>query len=133
MRVTATVRDFITKEVRSRILADESIVEEYNAAKARATEMEEICCDRITDFGRAMIASRLGELGEGFSYNVRWGKCDFEVSNITFGIPKEIEKKFGDEERRISALRKEKISEIIVTLELGGNKKDLMELLEKIG
>lgn len=134
MRVTKVVREYIEKKV------TEKYLERYAAEKA-AAELESNIRDKIHE--AAVEAARLAfdECVRGFlDYNENYNFIEYNPEGISiYGNYNVIRIKNMHNEgskhnwrQRMNAEVKEKVSEIIVELELGGTKETLEKLLAEI-
>ena len=135
MRVTGTIKDYIHKEVRARI--EPKYEAERKEAERRETILENIrngALEAANETYRSYILAQLGEGdNESFieytpsdmdittAYRNRLCLKDHSYTNMVYGWRKRC-----DEEV------KKKSEEIIVELELGGDRKLLTELLNKL-
>ena len=136
MRVTKTIREFIEREVSIR-LAPKYEAEKQEAKRQNEIEQEiwEACltamqeaCDKVLDKAiadhdfledlRPKSSDRCVELRKHRAFHIR----DYQYYSSVHRY-----------QRRMADEAKKTVDEIIVELELGGTKAELMEMLDKVG
>ena len=134
MRVTSTVKDYIRKEVKKRLMP------KYEAEKSRADYEKEVR-DAIYERMEKYISQKLKEFKkEVMSENDNADfiemdiKADYQwMGYRTISIKDtNLISSCHQWEKRFNKEVEEKVDEIIVELELGGTKETLMRLLEEI-
>lgn len=130
MRVTGIMKEYITEEVRKRI---EPKYEDKKQAKKARDDIRDNFIDTLNDIlnkqkDEAIEAFLTQNKGYIDNRSHNWGNA-VTLNYSIIGIEKDdIENWRKDMEKEIA----EKVKEIVVTLELGGTKKDLDELLNNI-
>lgn len=132
MRVTKTIKDYITKRANE-------------AYQSRLNEIDlQYKCDREKMIMRIKsavaeceekIKAIVADSGDGWSYQpCKYGYYSSEDGYLSFHEPRdnEAEMRFRDIKNNLTAEKNEKIEEIIVALELGGNKDTLDEMLKNL-
>lgn len=130
MRVTGIMKEYITEEVRKRI---EPKYEDKKQAKKTRDDIRDNFIDTLNDILNKQLNDAIDEfLAKNKEYidnrSHTWGNT-VSLNYSLVGIEKDdIENWRKDMEKEVL----EKVKEIVVTLELGGTKKDLDELLNNI-
>lgn len=129
MRVTSIMKDYIREEVTKRIAPRYEGKAEYKEQiDTKLQNFFEELCDELNTLMNQRVDKFLKDNGENYE--------DARTSwNTTVSYGKNIIPKQTPEYNWKNTMNKEisnKVKEIIVTLELGGSKKDLDELLSKI-
>lgn len=138
MRVSKDVKRFIEEQVREIFKKDNNVQDHYKAREEEAKELIEEYNQSIIDFLKDQqqeLNAELKDLGFESYVTTKWtDKSGFGCSINIFHLDHDSE--MYKEQRRIENDRQTKIAksiqDIIVTLELGGNKQDLMNMLEKL-
>lgn len=138
MRVTRVIREFVEKEIYAKAKAKkDEISGEYN-------EQKEKCCDEIDNYMDKIVETTIYpqicvilrkygmdipplEQGKGYRYG---NKC-----YINYNIPvtkQDEESRLNSECNKIRIEAEEKIKNILLDLELGANKSELKEMLERV-
>lgn len=139
MRVSKEVRNFIGEQVREIFVKDEKAQQVYQDKEKQAKEIVEEYNQQIVDFLKSMLTElneELKTLGFETYLTSHWNskKTGFDTSVNEFYLDSQSET--YKKQREIETQRQEKITkaiqDIIITLELGGNKQDLMNMLEKL-
>lgn len=139
MRVSKEVRNFIGEQVREIFVKDEKAQQVYQDKEKQAKEIVEEYNQQIVDFLKSMLTElneELKTLGFETYLTSHWNskKTGFDTSVNEFYLDSHSET--YKKQREIETQRQEKITkaiqDIIITLELGGNKQDLMNMLEKL-
>lgn len=130
MRVTSIMKEYITEEVKKRI---EPKYEDKKQARKKRNNIKEDFLNTLSCKVNNYVNNAINEFLEKNKEYVDKRSNDWfnkiSLSYSMLGSPKDdIENWSRDMENEI----KEKVKEIIVTLELGGTKKDLDELLNNI-
>ena len=136
MRVTKTIREYIEKEVRARIqpkyAAEEAEVKRRFAARDAFFDK---CAKAAEEAFNAAFEANFHEVSD-FMDDVRQASCS-PVSfyyNQAVQIPNQTQtNSVYQYQYRMSAEVNEITEEIVVELELGGTKAELMAMLEEIG
>ena len=139
MRVSKEVRNFIGEQVREIFVKDEKAQQVYQDKEKQAKEIVEEYNQQIVDFLKSMLTElneELKILGFETYLTSHWNskRTGFDTSINEFYLDSQSET--YKKQREIETQRQEKITkaiqDIIITLELGGNKQDLMNMLEKL-
>lgn len=139
MRVSKEVRNFIGEQVREVFKRDDKAQQEYQDKQEQAKEIIEEYNQQIVDILKSMLKEvneKLKTLGFETHLTTHWNTnktgLDTSVNSFYLNSDSETYRK----QRELEAQRQEKITkaiqDIIITLELGGNKQDLMDMLEKL-
>ena len=134
MRVTKTIKDYVTrmvKEIYSEPTEEEKV---YSTLKKRL--QAEV--DRINEKFKPMIEKDIEAFNTIYGLDKRNGGikfndtylCTFDSYDLWYGT--EIGKKAKEAESTRIAKRNEAIENIILTLELGGNRTDLDRMLNEL-
>ena len=134
MRVTKTIKDYVTRMVKE-IYSEPT--EEEKVLKTLAEEIA-VAVDEINKEFRPIIEKRLEEFNMAHNLDERTGGLKFSNVCICFSNSYELTyySEIGKTARRAREAREKKIEEaienIILTLELGGNKADLDRMLNEL-
>ena len=134
MRVTKTIKDYVTRMVEE-IYSEPT--EEEKGLKTLAEEIA-VAVDEINKEFRPIIEKRLEEFNIAHNLDERTGGLKFSNVCICFSNSYELTcySEIGKTAERARATREKKINEaienIILTLELGGNKADLDRMLNEL-
>ena len=129
MRVTKTVREYIAKKVAEKykpLIAEVDL--EYKVKKEKVNKKIECAVAEFEKQVRAIVADN----NDKWTFDVveRWGEKKilawYEVSD------KSAEHKYYSQKRSLEDERNEKIENIIVELELGGDRQTLERMLAEI-
>ena len=134
MRVTKTIREYIEKEVSARLApkyeAEKMEAERQSKAKNDFLEGCQAAAEAAFD---AYFEAHFSEIAD-FCEDTRGDKCRY--NNLCYRAVEITDRIYTTSvhcwESRRRAEAKAKVDEIIVELELGGTKAELMEMLEKI-
>lgn len=134
MRVTSTVKDYIRKEVKKRLMP------RYEAEKSRADyekeardaiyeRMEKYITQKLKEFKEEVLSE--GDIADFIEMDI---KADYQwMGYRTISIKDtNLISSCHQWEKRFNKEAEEKVNEIIVELELGGTKETLAKLLEEI-
>ena len=132
MKMTKAIREFIEEQVTERAENDAKLIELREAADA--------ACNRwnsALEAARKEFDTKLAELGatHGLAYTDYYGNhADPQISNFRNADCRYLpEVKAYDEYRaQLNSKRDRAIKDIIVSMELGGTKKELMEMIETL-
>ena len=132
MKMTKTIREFIEEQVTERAENDAKLNELREAA--------DTACNRwnnALEAARKEFDTKLAELGaaHGLAYTDYYGNhADPQISNFRNADCRYLpEVKAYDEYRaQLNNKRDRAIKDIIVSMELGGTKKELMEMIETL-
>lgn len=130
MRVTRTIKDYIAKRA-------------MEAYQPRVNEIDlQYKCDRETLIKKIesavaeceeKIRAIVADSEDGWNYEpCLYGSRGDKYLHFYEPRDRDAEKKFRDMEHNLAEERREKIDEIIVALELGGNKETLDEMLKNL-
>ena len=131
MRVTKTVREYIEKKVAEKVYV------KYEAEKLEAKRQNDLVnnfWDELEKELEAIAVERLNKFIEENSFAER-GARDTIVSYYSSTLriaDRHINSSVHNWQNRARAEIKEKVDDIIVTLELGGNKEDLERMISEI-
>lgn len=138
MRVSKEVRNFIGEQVREVFKKDESLNNYLELNEKQAKEIVEEYNQNIIEYLKARkdeLNDELHELGFEVYLTTNWSdRNNLGCSVSSYHL--DSQSKAYKEQRQVETQRQEKITkaiqDIIITLELGGNKQDLMNMLEKL-
>jgi hypothetical protein len=139
MRVSKEVRNFIGEQVREIFAKDSELEMKVKEKESLAKEIVEEYNQKIIDFLESNLKElneKIKELGFETYLTSHWNskRTGFDTSVNEFYLDSHSET--YKEQRQVETQRQEKITkaiqDIIITLELGGNKQDLMNMLEKL-
>ena len=130
MRVTRAIKDYITKKA-------------TEAYQPRLNEIDlQYKCDREKLIKRIQsavaeceekIKAIVADSGDGWNYEpCLYGSKGDKYLHFYEPRDRDAEKKFRDMEHKLTGEKNEKIEEIIITLELGGTKETLDEMLKNL-
>lgn len=138
MRVSKDVRNFIGEQVREIFKKDDQAQQEYQDKEKQAKELIEEYNNAIVEYLKVIkndLNEELKALGFEAYITTKWSdknNLGCSVNSYCLDHCSETYK----QQRQIETERQEKITkaiqDIIITLELGGNKQDLMNMLEKL-
>lgn len=129
MRVTKTVKEYISKKVAEKykpLIAEIDL--EYKVKKEEVNKKIECAVEEFEKQLKAIVADN----NDKWTFDVaeRWGKKNilawYEVSDKT------AEHEYYSQKRNLEDERNEKIENIIVELELGGDRETLERMLNEI-
>lgn len=129
MKMTKTIREFIEEQVTERAESNAKLVELREAADAASNRW-----NSALEVARKEFDAKLAELGAtyGLAYTDYYGNpADPQISNFRNADCRYLpEVKAYDEYRaQLNSKRDRAIKDIIVSMELGGTKKELMEMI----
>lgn len=134
MRVTKTIREFIEREVSLRIAskyeADEKEAKRQNDA---IDKFREDCADAAKKAFNAYFDAHFHEIADFASDERQKSYINFYSNNSVVIRDRIYTNSVHGWSNRKRAEAKKLVDEIIVEMELGGTKAELMELLNKIG
>ena len=124
MRVTKIIREYIEKRA-NEVYAPkiDAIGSDYYTEKAEVQSR----IDEIIANANAQIHAILEETGFGIRYGMTKA-----IDNCKDICKEDIEDSIRTEIRKLKSEKHDKVSEIIVTLELGGTKAELEEMLKNL-
>ena len=134
MRVTKTIKDYVTRTVKE---IYNKPTEEEKVLKILKEEIA-VAVDEINKEFRPIIEKRLEEFNMAHNHDESTGGLKFSNVGICFSNSYELTcySEIGKTAERARATREKKINEtienIILTLELGGNKADLDRMLNEL-
>lgn len=129
MKMTKTIREFIEEQVTERAESDAKLVELREAADA--------ACERWNNALEAVrkeFDAKLAELGatHGLAYTDYYGNpANPQISNFRNADCRYLPevKAYNEYKAQLNSKRDRAIKDIIVSMELGGTKKELMEMI----
>ena len=129
MKMTKTIREFIEEQVTERAESNAKLIELREAADAACNRW-----NNALEAARKEFDAKLAELGAtyGLAYTDYYGNpADPQISNFRNADCRYLpEVKAYDEYRaQLNSKRDRAIKDIIVSMELGGTKKELMEMI----
>lgn len=129
MKMTKTIREFIEEQVTERAESNAKLIELREAADAASNRW-----NNALEVARKEFDAKLAELGAtyGLAYTDYYGNpADPQISNFRNADCRYLpEVKAYDEYRaQLNSKRDRAIKDIIVSMELGGTKKELMEMI----
>ena len=132
MKMTKTIREFIEEQVTERAESNAKLIELREAADAARKRW-----DDALEAARKEFDAKLAELGaaHGLAYTDYYGNpANPQISNFRNADCRYLpEVKAYDEYRaQLNSKRDRAIKDIIVSMELGGTKKELMEMIETL-
>lgn len=132
MKMTKAIREFIEEQVTERAESNAKLIELREAADAACNRW-----NNALEAARKEFDTKLAELGatHGLAYTDYYGNhADPQISNFRNADCRYLpEVKAYDEYRaQLNNKRDRAIKDIIVSMELGGTKKELMEMIETL-
>lgn len=129
MKMTKAIREFIEEQVTERAESNAKLIELREAADAASNRW-----NNALEMARKEFDAKLAELGAtyGLAYTDYYGNlADPQISNFRNADCRYLpEVKAYDEYRaQLNSKRDRAIKDIIVSMELGGTKKELMEMI----
>ena len=129
MKMTKAIREFIEEQVTERAKSDAKLIELREAADAACNRW-----NNALEAARKEFNAKLAELGatHGLAYTDYYGNpADPQISSFRNADCRYLpEVKAYDEYRsQLDSKRDRAIKDIIVSMELGGTKKELMEMI----
>ena len=129
MKMTKAIREFIEEQVTERAESDAKLIELREAADAACNRW-----NNALEAARKEFDAKLAELGatHGLAYTDYYGNpANPQISNFRNADCRYLpEVKAYDEYRaQLNSKRDRAIKDIIVSMELGGTKKELMEMI----
>ena len=129
MKMTKTIREFIEEQVAERAESNAKLIELREAADTASNRW-----NNALEAARKEFDAKLAELGAtyGLAYTDYYGNpADPQISNFRNADCRYLpEVKAYDEYRaQLNSKRDRAIKDIIVSMELGGTKKELMEMI----
>ena len=129
MKMTKTIREFIEEQVTERAESNAKLIELREAADAACNRW-----NNALEAARKEFDAKLAELGatHGLAYTDYYGNpANPQISNFRNADSRYLpEVKAYDEYRaQLNSKRNRAIKDIIVSMELGGTKKELMEMI----
>ena len=129
MKMTKTIREFIEEQVTERAESNAKLIELREAADAACNRW-----NNALEAARKEFDAKLAELGatHGLAYTDYYGNpADPQISSFRNADCRYLpEVKAYDEYRaQLNSKRDRAIKDIIVSMELGGTKKELMEMI----
>lgn len=129
MKMTKTIREFIEEQVTERAESNAKLIELREAADTASNRW-----NNALEAARKEFDAKLAELGAtyGLAYTDYYGNpADPQISNFRNADCRYLpEVKAYDEYRaQLNSKRDRAIKDIIVSMELGGTKKELMEMI----
>lgn len=130
MRVTKTVKAYIDKKVREKY---KPLISEIDLAyKCKKEEVNKKIECAVEEFEKQLLAIVADNCNEwNFAPPERWGK-DKRILDWQEVCDKEAEKEYYQQKKQLEIERNEKIENIIVELELGGDRETLERMLNEI-
>lgn len=134
MKVSKIVREFVEEEVNKKYPMPEL---DAGAAERLDKDIEDIK-ERIRKEAGMLIFNELREAGIQLDEsvakvsNVTWSYCDETGRYIYGSIVNPIKRANGEACRIVKEKRERALKDILVSLELGGTKKELMEMLANL-
>lgn len=132
MKMTKTIREFIEEQVTERAESNAKLIELREAADTASNRW-----NNALEAARKEFDAKLAELGatHGLAYTDYYGNpANPQISNFRNVDCRYLpEVKAYDEYRaQLNSKRDRAIKDIIVSMELGGTKKELMEMIEAL-
>lgn len=125
MRVTGIIKDYITSEV------DKKYQEKIKNIPNKYQEQYDKCRKELEDLEKEVNKKAIEIAKKYDMYENEKGKI-FNLSTYYLGND-ELEKPYNDKVRELRQEKKNKVAQIILSLELGEtNKKELADILEKV-
>ena len=129
MKMTKTIREFIEEQVTERAESNAKLIELREAADAACNRW-----NNALEAARKEFNAKLAELGttHGLAYTDYYGDpADPQISsfrNVDCRYLPEV-KAYNEYKAQLDSKRDRAIKDIIVSMELGGTKKELMEMI----
>lgn len=129
MKMTKAIREFIEEQVTERAESDAKLVELREAADAASNRW-----DNAKEAARKEFDAKLAELGaaHGLAYIDYYGKpVNPQVTGFQYVDSRYLPevKAYNEYKAQLNSKRDRAIKDIIVSMELGGTKKELMEMI----
>lgn len=129
MKMTKTIREFIEEQVAERAESNAKLIELREAADAARERW-----DNALEAARKEFDAKLAELGatHGLAYTDYYGNpADPQISNFRNADCRYLPevKAYDKYKAQLDSKRDRAIKDIIVSMELGGTKKELMEMI----
>lgn len=127
MRVSKTVRDYIEQKVNEAYPI--TGCEEYEQARKEVNDF----CEQLDEAIEHLVKEQVKVFNAAHPSVADWGLTDRNVCHVIYhSYDSELERKSRAMKEEIERKRAEAIQNIIVTLELGGNKADLERMLSEL-
>ena len=131
MRVSKTVREYIEKKVSEKVSA------KYDAERIEADRQDKVINDfwnNLSEELEALAAERVNKFLEKNSFAKRGQRPDIisTYSSVISIADRHMNSSVHNWRNRARAEIKEKVEDIVVTLELGGTKEDLERMISEI-
>lgn len=129
MKMTKTIREFIEEQVTERAESNAKLIELREAADAARERW-----NSALEAARKEFDAKLAELGTayGFAYTDYYGNhADPQISNFRNADCRYLPevKEYDEYKAQLNSKRDRAIKDIVVSMELGGTKKELMEMI----
>lgn len=129
MKMTKTIREFIEEQVTERAESNAKLIELREAADAACNRW-----NNALEAARKEFDAKLAELGaaHGLAYTDYYGNpADPQISNFRNADCRYLPevKAYDEYKAQLNSKRDRAIKDIIVSMELGGTKKELMEMI----
>jgi hypothetical protein len=125
MRVTGIIKDYITREV------DKKYQEKIKNIPSEYKKQYNKCVEELNELEKESNKKAI-EIAKKYNMRKKENYNFFNLSVYDLGND-ELEKPYLEEKRRLRQEKSDKISQIILGLELGEtNKKELTDILEKV-
>ena len=130
MRVTRAIKDYITKKATEAYQPRLNEIDlQYNCDREKLIKKIQSAVAECEEKIKAIVA----DSGDGWKYApCLYGSKGDNYLHFYEPRDRDSEIKFRDMEHKLMEERREKIDEIIVALELGGNKETLDEMLKNL-
>lgn len=128
MKITKTIREYVESKVDESLPKGKAVVA-YTEATKRANEAQAEVERRINPLLRETVISVCEEYDIPPDFNFKLTNR-FLTEYSSYGS--ELRKQSEQEERDLAELRRKKVNEIILNLELGATKKDLDEMINAL-
>ena len=129
MKMTKTIREFIEEQVTERAESNAKLIELREAADAACNRW-----NNALEAARKEFDAKLAELGatHGLAYTDYYGNpADPQISSFRNADNRYLPevKAYNEYKAQLNSKRDRAIKDIIVSMELGGTKKELMEMI----
>ena len=129
MKMTKTIREFIEEQVAERAESNAKLIELREAADAACNRW-----NNALEAARKEFDAKLAELGatHGLAYTDYYGNpADPQISSFRNADCRYLPevKAYNEYKKQLDSKRDRAIKDIIVSMELGGTKKELMEMI----
>lgn len=133
MKVTKIVREFVEEEINKKYPMP---VEPTEAIQQEKSKLE-YCVEEAVMAASEVLTAKLHELGVIYPSVKRmkvtsFSRIDDKGNSVYVNYTRPVQKAWREEVTKVEAKRETALKNILVSLELGGTKKELMEMLANL-